>query len=197
MANAVSLPAAAPPPTPTLVGERLRLRPYRTGFQDDELRALYRWSRDEELLSLSGGRPVEMPYPRFRELFLMQLPRHNGPREQLFLVLDENGAAIGRGGLFRIDAVAATAELGIVIGERDRWGRGYGREAVALLRDYGVEELGLAKVCLYTYPDNVRAQRAFEAAGFVSVRQLKRFSFEHGSHWELEMAYEPASAWTP
>ena len=169
------------------VAARVGLRPYSEGFSEEELRKLYRWALDEELQTLSGGRMLEMPYPRFRELFLVQLPRHNTAGEQLFAVLDEDEMMIGRGGLFRIDPVAQRAELGLVIGERRCWGRGYGREATRWLCRFARETLSLRRVLLYTYPDNLRAQRAFAAAGFRPMRQMRRFSFERGSHWELEM----------
>jgi RimJ/RimL family protein N-acetyltransferase len=171
---------------------RVRLRPYSAGFSESELRALYRWALDEEIQRLSGGRPLELPYPRFKELFLVQLPRHNTVHEQLFAVMDEQDEMIGRGGLFRIDRAAHRAELGLVIGERSRWGKGYGREAVRGLCRFAASELALRRVLLYTYPDNHRAQRAFSAAGFRPVRELRRFSFDRGTHWELEMAIDVA-----
>lgn len=172
---------------PLLFGSLVTLRPYRAGFSEEELGALYRWARDPELLALSGGATVDVPYRRFRELFLAQLPRHNSAREQLFAVLNEHGRLIGRTGLFGLDSREHAAELGIVIGERDHWGRAYGREAVGLLVGFGFHELGLERILLYTFDDNLRAQRAFAAVGFRPVRRLSRFSFERGTHVEIEM----------
>jgi RimJ/RimL family protein N-acetyltransferase len=171
---------------PVLVGRRVVLRPYSSGFDEAELGALYRWGRDDDLLALSGGRRVDASYERFRELFLQQIDHHNTEHEQLFAILAER-RLIGRVGLFGIDPLAATAELGIVIGERDCWGAGYGRDAVATVVDFGFGSLGLERVVLHTYQENVRAQRAFAAAGFRAVRELRRFSFERGAHSEIEM----------
>jgi RimJ/RimL family protein N-acetyltransferase len=172
-----------------LVGQRLTLRPYVAGFNDEELARVYRWACDPAILDLAGGSPLNVSFERFRELFLEQLPRHNSGREQLFLILDEAGEAIGRVGLFGLGSrrQPRSAELGIVIGEADRWGQGYGREAVRLVTDFAFEALDLDKVTLFTYPDNLRARRAFEAAGFRPLREIRRFSFDRGSHLELEM----------
>lgn len=180
--------------TPTLHGERVSLRPYSAGFDDAELEALYRWSRDDGIVRLSGGRPIEMSLERFRELFLQQLHRHNTPHEQLFAILDEAGRIIGRSGLFAIDPRRGRAELGIVIGERSAWGRGYGRDTVKTLVAFGLKELGLDRIVLYTYPDNERAQRTFAAVGFRPVRKIRRFSFDRGSHAELEMVLVGATS---
>ena len=170
-----------------LAGGRVTLRPYFAGFTEPELERLYRWGHDAEVLRLAGGTPLDMPFEDFKDLFDAQLPRHNTAHEQLFAILDEAGALIGRTGLFAIDLRRGSAELGIVIGERDHWGRGYGRDAVGALVDFGFGALGLERISLFTFPTNRRAQRAFEAAGFRGLRQLRRFSLERGTHTELEM----------
>ena len=139
------------------------------------------------LIDLAGGSALEIPYDRFRDVFLRQLPRRNGEGQELFAVLDESGAIIGRIGLFGFDDRRLSAELGIVIGERNRWGNGYGREAVRTLTSYGFGALGLERIYLYTFEDNMRAQRTFLACGFGRLRQVRRFSFDRGIHTEVEM----------
>jgi RimJ/RimL family protein N-acetyltransferase len=176
---------------PELSGDRVTLRPYAAGFTEAELAALYRWGCDDELLSLAGGSALDMTFERFRDVFLRQLPGRNGERQQLFAILDETGEMIGRIGLFGFDDGAGSAELGIVIGERARWGHGYGPEAVDTLARFGFDALGLRKIVLYTYAENERAQHAFKSCGFTPVRRLRRFSFEKGIHWEIEMALRP------
>jgi RimJ/RimL family protein N-acetyltransferase len=171
----------------SLVGARLELRPYAAGCDDAALEALYRWSRDPEVLWLSGGVPVALPFARFRELFLAQLAGRNSDREQQFLILESTGRLIGRAGLFGMLAGTGSAELGIVIGERDRWGLGYGREAVRLLTDFGFGHLGLDRIVLRTYPENDRARRAFAAAGFHVSGERAQFSLDRGSHRTIEM----------
>lgn len=167
------------------------LRPYRAGFSDAELVTLYRWACDSELLRLTSGVPLDMTFKRFRSLFLTQLPKYNSEREQLFAILDREGRLIGRVGLFGIDAVAGTTELGILIGDPGDWGQGYGRAAAAAAVDLAFDELGLSAVILHTYPDNLRAQRAFAAVGFRTTREIRRFSLDRGTHDELEMRIIP------
>ena len=58
------------------------------------------------------------------------------------------------------------ATLGIVIGEKEYWGKGYGTEAVKTMLRYAFHELGLNRVELETYSFNPRAQRCYERAGF-------------------------------
>lgn len=175
----------------TLHGRRVSLRPYAHGFSDEELERLKAWASDPAVLTLAGGSPLEMSYERFRQVFLAQLPRRNTDREQQFAILDERGEMIGRTGLFSMAHGQDRAELGIVIGDRDCWGKGYGRDAVGTLVDFGFATLGLRSIRLYTFPENRRAQRAFESVGFTRVRELERFSFERGTHLEVEMVIRP------
>lgn len=179
----------------TMFGSQVWLRPYAHGFGHTELRALYRWANDPELLMLAGGLPLRLPFDAFRRQFLAQLGRQNGPRQQLFAVLAADGSFIGRAGLFQVGdnglGPGRVGEVGIVIGERAWWSRGVGREAVQLLARYGFDVLGLASLVLHVYADNERAQRSFAAAGFVPVASLRRFSLDRGSHTEIEMTLEP------
>ncbi len=172
---------------PTVSGRRVTLRPFSAGFTEDEIADLYRWSSDPSVLSLSGGSPLDMSLERFRIAFLAQLPRRNSESEQLFAILDESGKMIGRTGLFEIDHETGTAELGIVIGDEDYWGQGYGRDSVRTLIEHAFNDVGLKRIVLYTFADNERARRAYEAAGFKPVRELRRFSMQQGTHSELEM----------
>jgi RimJ/RimL family protein N-acetyltransferase len=183
MIGAAELPLS--PPTVTL-------RPYRAGFSDTELMTLYRWACDSELLSLTSGVPLDMTFKRFRSLFLTQLPKYNSKREQLFAILDRRERLIGRVGLFGIDPIGGTTELGILIGDPNDWGKGFGRAAAASAVDFAFDELGLRAVILHTYPDNIRAQRAFAAIGFRITREIRRFSLDRGTHDEIEMRITPA-----
>ena len=173
--------------SPRNSGELVRLRPYSAGFSEEELRDLYVWSSDPNVTSLSGTAPLDLPFEEFKEQFLSQLSRRNSDTEQLYAILDEEGHMIGRTGLFAINPTARTAELGIVIGDQEKWGHGYGSAAVRALVRIGFGDFGLGRIVLYTYANNERARRAYESAGFRPVRELERFSLQEGTHVELEM----------
>lgn len=64
------------------------------------------------------------------------------------------------------------ATLGIIIGERSHWSRGFGPEAIEVLLEHAFSELGLERVILSTFGDNERAQAAFKKVGFYERRRL-------------------------
>lgn len=65
------------------------------------------------------------------------------------------------------------AELGIAIGEKAAWGRGYGSEAVRLMTDYGLTFLGLHTVYLWLVDFNERGHRAYLKAGFKEAGRIR------------------------
>jgi len=85
----------------------------------------------------------------------------------------DNMRPIGNTSLFDIDVGNATCYFGILIGERDAWGHGYGTEATRLMLAYAFDVLGMQNVTLTANADNVRGLRAYERAGFrrIGVRR--------------------------
>jgi RimJ/RimL family protein N-acetyltransferase len=77
---------------------------------------------------------------------------------------------VGQTNLTRIDRADQTAYFGIVIGERDCWGRGLGSETLALMLDYA-KAIGLRRVLLEVTSTNHRAIGLYRRAGFVDENQ--------------------------
>lgn len=59
------------------------------------------------------------------------------------------------------------AVIGILVGERDQWGRGYATEAIRLATRYAFDIVGLHRLEAGFFPDYERSLRAFEKAGYV------------------------------
>jgi RimJ/RimL family protein N-acetyltransferase len=70
------------------------------------------------------------------------------------------------------------AWLGVGLGDRAYWSKGYGTEAVRLTLRYAFTELNLQRVSLTVLEGNARAQRAYTKAGFVYeglAREISRY----------------------
>jgi diamine N-acetyltransferase len=81
----------------------------------------------------------------------------------------ESMRPIGNIGLHDIDHESGSADFGMLIGERDVWGQGYGTEATRLAVSYGFDVLGLHNIQLETYGNNPGAIKAYERAGFKHI----------------------------
>ncbi len=80
------------------------------------------------------------------------------------------------------DPVHRTATLGIVIGEKDQWGKGYGTEAIKLMLDYGFNVLNFNNVFLSVYSFNERALKVYENTGFRVIGKRRKSKFLAGKY---------------
>lgn len=81
----------------------------------------------------------------------------------------KNKGHIGNIKLEPVDFINKSAELGILIGDKSYWGRGYAIEAIDLLCDWAFEKLGLKYLTLGVYASHTSAIKAYEKAGFKIV----------------------------
>lgn len=85
---------------------------------------------------------------------------------KVFCIETLDGRLVGNLGIIHIDWANRNADIGIVIGEKECWSKGYGTEAIALLLGYMFDELNLDRIWLYCDMENLRAQRCYEKSGF-------------------------------
>jgi RimJ/RimL family protein N-acetyltransferase len=75
---------------------------------------------------------------------------------------------------YDIDLRRKRAELGIMIGDRQYWGKGYGTDAVKTLLFHVFTKTEIDFIYLHTLEWNQRARRAFEKAGLREVKKVRR-----------------------
>ena len=106
--------------------------------------------------------------PPDRDGLLAYVRRMNDSRTELLLGIfsSETRAHIGNIRLGPIDRHHLRTTIGIMIGDRSCWGRGYATEAIAKLSEFAFAEFALFKLTAGFYAPNERSVRAFEKAGF-------------------------------
>lgn len=78
----------------------------------------------------------------------------------------ELGKHVGNIKLGPIDLKHRTADIGIMIGDRDAWGRGIASDAIRSLVAIARDELGLRKLTAGCYESNAGSAKAFQKVGF-------------------------------
>ncbi len=91
------------------------------------------------------------------------------------ICLNEDGSHIGNIKLGPINRQHSFGTIGLMIGEKDCWGKGYATQAIELISRYAFEQLKLHKLMAGCYVDNTGSLRAFEKVGFTreGVEQSK------------------------
>ena len=91
----------------------------------------------------------------------------------LAIVNKKTNSHIGNIKLGGINWIHRFAHLGIMIGDKRFWGRGYGQEACALLLRHAFDRLNLNKIILGVCAKHDKAIRTYKKAGFKIEGRLK------------------------
>ena len=168
-------------------GHKVILRPFRDGFSDEELWLQYKWSRDKDIVRWSNMAPSTLSFADFVQQFQCHIMSNPAERELFAILLAEGGTLIGRIGYFNVNARNQEAELGIIIGEKEYWGQGYGPDAMATLVEYIFPNTSLERVYLFTLQANIRAHACFAKSGFREIARNRRFAFDGGEYEDVQM----------
>lgn len=82
------------------------------------------------------------------------------------IVLRDDGRHVGNIKIGPVDWVHKRADISYFIGERDVWGVGLASEAIKLLTDLALGQVGLERVQASLYDMNLGSARALKKAGF-------------------------------
>ena len=88
--------------------------------------------------------------------------------------LIENDELLGNIGFNDIDSVNKSGTLGIMLGNEKYYGKGYGKETLILLLDYGFSLLNLRNIVLYVFEYNEIAYNLYKKVGFKEVGRIRK-----------------------
>jgi RimJ/RimL family protein N-acetyltransferase len=100
----------------------------------------------------------------------------------LAVVDKKSGRHVGNVKLGPIHWVHRCATLGILIGEKEFWGKGVGLEATRLMVEYGFRRLNLHRIDLGVFAEHEAAVRCYEKAGFKVEGRLRDDLFQGGEY---------------
>lgn len=148
---------------------RLRREVYRSDIEQ-----IIRWLQDEKVREFLnedqniGERLQRMVAKSTLPIFTPQLNRDG----TFFMITIPQDGPIGF--LRLISKSGESAEIVIVIGERDQWGRGYGYRAILKGVKHALFEWRKKRVIAKIDKENERSKAVFRKAGFKKVSDLER-----------------------
>ena len=130
---------------------------------------------------------VRGTYPLLPEQARAEYEKMIDSREEVqFAVCDSSDDLfLGAAGLHSLNWIARHGEFRILLGAKERWGKGIGTEALRLLLAYGFEVLNLEKIWLGVNARNARAARSYERAGFVAEGRLRQEVYRGGAYHDV------------
>ncbi len=152
---------------------------------ETDAQPLAAWTADSEymrLLDMDPARPATVK--RWRE----ELEREGAkdrPNSFFFSIRTlSDDKLIGFVGLWGLNWAHGDTFLGIGLGDREYWGRGYGTDAMRVILRYAFTELNLYRVSLDVFEYNTRAIRSYEKVGFVVEGRARRVLHRDGQRWD-------------
>ncbi len=144
-----------------LVGSRVVLRKKRLSDAVND----YAWRTDPELLKLDAASQLSLTFCEYLVAYADELRRNPGDQTRL-AIETQDGEHIGNCMYYNVDDLNREAELGILIGVRKYWNKGYGTDAITTLINYIFHTTNIDRLYLRTLEWNVRARKCFEKCGF-------------------------------
>lgn len=166
--------------TPFLLGNRIYLR----ALENSDLEGSYfQWLNDREVTRWM----YHGIFPNSHTAMLDFFQSMNNSRSDLVLaiILEESERHIGNIGLHKIHPVFRSAEVGILIGEKDCWGKGVASEAISLIAGHAFTRLNLNRVYAGAALENAGSIKAFEKAGFIREGLSRQAYFCEGQYRDL------------
>ena len=168
-----------------IIGTKIKLRRKRLADARDD----YNWSHDPELTQLDAAPLLAISFAQYLLDYTSEL-YHPSSSSQRFAIETLDGKHIGNCSYRNTDKTKGEAELGIMIGNRDYWDKGYGTDAVTTLVNYIFGHKNFRRIYLKTLVSNTRAQKCFKKCGFTPYGHLDKdgYSFVlmelHCKQWE-------------
>lgn len=150
------------------------------GVEHSDLERFVDWLNDPEVRE---GLKMVLPLSMAEEEQWFEGMLKRPAVERPFVVEVQQGdawVAIGNCSIFNIDWRCRSAEVGILIGEKQLWGQGFGTKIMLGLIQIGFEILNLNRIMLDVYETNRRAIRTYEKAGFQLEGRKRQGMYKNG-----------------
>ena len=164
-------------------GELVRL----SAMDVDEIsRAISRWSRDSEFRRLINSEAASVASSTGVKKWLEKELDEQSINQHWFSIrkLDDD-QLLGDIDIYVYNWPGRDAFVGLGIGEREFWGRGYGTDVIKVILRYAFIEVNLERVTLTVFEYNPRAIRAYEKAGFRHEGRTRKVLNREGRRWDI------------
>jgi RimJ/RimL family protein N-acetyltransferase len=174
-------------------GKLVRLR----GYERADLSALMKWVNDEEVTDFLGT-PLVYPMSSIAEQNFIEAAANHSETDKRFVIESlADGRNIGGISFLAVDWLNRSAGIGIVIGDKSCWGKGYGTDAMRVMMRLGFDKMNLHRLWLHVYDFNQRGISSYEKCGFKREGILRDERYLNGRYHDtivmavLQHEYSP------
>jgi len=160
-----------------LSGKRILLKKLTVSDVSD---AYHRWMNDPEINQYMESRF----FPSSLEDLKANVEKIADSQDNFFFAIltNENRKHIGNIKLGPVNWIHRRADIGIIIGDKNSWGRGYGSDAIEAICSFAFRNLNLHKLTAGGYVSNVASYKAFKKCQFQLEGTRKCHAFCNGQY---------------
>jgi RimJ/RimL family protein N-acetyltransferase len=164
-------------------GEHVRFTPLKI----ENIYQHFEWNNDPELNRFDSDVPFSEETlgdfkARFEQMVFDPLP---GSRD--FEIHLNEGKLIGVAYIAAISESNRHCKIGVTIGDRSCWRKGYGVESLRLLLDYCFNDMQMHRVTAETFEYNTAWRNLVEDMGFSHEGTEREYLFRDGQFWDNEI----------
>lgn len=159
-----------------LSGQKVNLRPR---DKQTDLEKCLVWFNDAEITRYLT---IRFPVTRLQEEEWFERKKEN---DVGLGITTKEGLLIGGIGLHNIDYLNGRTEIGIIIGDKNYWSRGFGFDAEMMILNYAFNELNLRKITHSAYCLNIKSVKLARKCGGVKEGILRKHTFKDGGYLDM------------
>ena len=160
----------------SIAGKMVSLRP---GVESD-IYYMLKWYNDAELNRLAGWTNTKVTASKLK----YNMSKSFGYDPMNLIIDNEHGKPIGTIQLYNIDDQNKSCNLGIRIGDKAHWSKGYGRDAINTILEYAFFNMDMYRVNLKVYEYNERAYQCYLKCGFKDEGKTRKSAFIDGTYYD-------------
>lgn len=158
-------------------GEKVKLREY----SKEDIKQAQMYVNDPEVkMLLTPGIPF--PYTLEDEEKWYESQSANNDTYNFAIETLDEGKYIGGCGINKIDWKNSNVIIGIFIGDKNYWEKGYGTDAIKVLIKFIFNEMNINRIKLNVFSFNKRAIKCYEKCGFKVEGVLRQELFRDGEY---------------
>lgn len=162
-----------------LKGKNVNLR----ALKRSDIDSLLRWFDDPEVIQYVN---FHLPMTEMaEEKYIENVATSSSDVVFIIEALDDDNRPIGTMGLHGINPKDQNCFIGIGIGEKSHWGKGYGTEATQLIIEYGFHQLNLHRIWASVLAYNERSLRMLKTLGFQEEGRQREAMYKNGEFHDI------------
>ena len=146
-----------------------------------------KWINDEEVKQFLGNGALTYPMSRIQQERYIESVSNEAHDQRTFAIETLSHHYIGALDLRNINWIDRHAGIGIVIGDKDYWGKGYGTDAMRVLLRIAFDKMNLHRVHLDVHAFNERAVACYKRLGFKQEGVMREYHYGKGRYHDTIM----------